>query len=464
MSGLHCPACGREYDAPEGAVPSYCTACGAKLVSLPPAPSAPAAREALTAQVPRSYGIREIIGAIVSYFACYCYFLQEYSYSSDRFSWPTLIVAAFVIGLTLVLNRDRKPTVESWVWLACFAVSVICFVFGIGRVWEKTQVLLFVHLLAVWWILCRSGTLLEPDRGSFFPSNFLSGFLLFPFGNFFLRIRTIAGGIRQLRRKREKHRINWWLIPAVLLCLILFASAVDLLGRADSGFADLLGDLAALFRFDPHWKAEDFLLRVLFSLPVGCWLYGLIAGSFRADREKLDRRRERVSGFLELIRRISPVFWETAIVLFSVLYLAFFILQGSYLFGAFTGRLPEGFIVAEYARQGFFELCRIMAVNALLLWLATHMSREHSARGTRLRLFCLVLLVESILFAVIALSKLGLYISIYGFTPLRLQSSWLVCVLLAGCVMWIVNLFTGKRLFRWWMLFGAVTLTGLMFV
>ena len=56
----------------------------------------------------------------------------------------------------------------------------------------------------------------------------------------------------------------------------------------------------------------------------------------------------------------------------------------------------------------------------------------------------------------------ALYISIYGFTPLRLQSSWLVCVLFAGCVLWILNLFTGKRVFRLWMYFSGITLTLLM--
>ena len=169
-----------------------------------------------------------------------------------------------------------------------------------------------------------------------------------------------------------------------------------------------------------------------------------------------------MSVFLERLRRISPVFWEAVIVLFSVLYLAFFILQGSYLFGAFSGKLPEGFIVAEYARQGFFELCKIMTVNAVLIWLSTHFSNCSGVRERRLRVFCLILLLESILFAVIAFSKLALYISIYGFTPLRLQSSWLVCVLFTGCVLWIGHLFTGKRLFRVWMIFSAATLTLLM--
>ena len=62
------------------------------------------------------------------------------------------------------------------------------------------------------------------------------------------------------------------------------------------------------------------------------------------------------------------------------------------------------------------------------------------------------------LFAVIAFSKLLLYISCFGFTPLRLQSSWLVCVLFIGCVCAVYSLLSGKKSFRVWMMFGAVTL------
>ena len=68
------------------------------------------------------------------------------------------------------------------------------------------------------------------------------------------------------------------------------------------------------------------------------------------------------------------------------------------------------------------------------------------------------LLIESMLFAVIALSKLALYISCFGLTPLRVQSTWLVCVLLFGSACVLYTHLTGKKSMRVWMIFGAVTL------
>ena len=60
-----------------------------------------------------------------------------------------------------------------------------------------------------------------------------------------------------------------------------------------------------------------------------------------------------------------------------------------------------------------------------------------------------LLLIAGALFAVISISKLCLYISCFGFTPLRLQSFWFA----------LIMLWTGKKSFRFWMMFGAVTLS-----
>ena len=65
---------------------------------------------------------------------------------------------------------------------------------------------------------------------------------------------------------------------------------------------------------------------------------------------------------------------------------------------------------------------------------------------------------ELLLFAVIAASKLYLYISSFGFTPLRLQSAWLIVVLFAGCACALYALWGGKKAMKGWMLFAGVTL------
>jgi hypothetical protein len=98
------------------------------------------------------------------------------------------------------------------------------------------------------------------------------------------------------------------------------------------------------------------------------------------------------------------------------------------------------------------------------LWLVTRLGGRPARTSPGLRALVTVLLAESMLLAVVALSKLGLYISCFGFTPLRLQSTWLACVLLAACAAALVSLWTGRRTMRAWMIFGAVTLAALHLV
>ena len=205
----------------------------------------------------------------------------------------------------------------------------------------------------------------------------------------------------------------------------------------------------------------DVFLELILSLPVGAYLYGLALGTRRTEPAALAARTARLDGTLAKLRRVPEMVWCVLTGCFCAVYLLFFAVQGSYLFGAFRHRLPAGFTVAQYARQGFFQLCMVMGVNFLLLWLVTHSSRALNRPG---RIMCTVLLAQSILLAVTALSKLALYIACFGFTPLRLQSSWLVCVLLAGCAAWLVSLWTARRTCRAWLLFSGVTLALLCFV
>ncbi|MBR3297433.1 MAG: DUF4173 domain-containing protein, partial [Firmicutes bacterium] len=304
--------------------------------------------------------------------------------------------------------------------------------------------------------------------GHLLPLDALNGFIIFPFSNFFLKIRSIWYSLRS--RKESGKKTDAAVVAAVLVsvgvCVLLFLNAAQLLSDADSAFAELFDKIREVFSFDLD---EEVFIRIIFSIPVSSWLFGLIAGSVRTKDSFLENQRGSVNRFLTSIRRVPPIVWTCVIAAFSVMYLVFFWLQGSYLFGAFTRTLPEGFIVSQYARQGFFELCKVMALNFVLLWMVTRMAAVSRLQAAgpgypSLKISCIVLLAESMVFAVIAFSKLLLYIDCFGFTPLRLQSSWLVCVLFAGCLCWLYNLLTGRPVFRRWMYFGAVSLAVLSLI
>ena len=401
----------------------------------------------LAQTMPFSASNREKVAALIIYLAAWCYLGQ---WPAGLAAFCTLFVAA---GELLYWNVRRSA--ESLVWLGCLVVICVSRVLGRGQVWGDCYGL-FLHLFGAYWLLARSGRLVMGESSTLLPLDALHGFVVIPFKYFFLRIRTVWYALTHLcRGGRKKTQPGTAAARALAICaaLGLLIGTAHLLVQADAGFARLFEGL----RLELQLDAEVYL-HLLLSLPVGAYVYGLLAGAGREDSARLRARGGTVCRAVEQLRRVPGAVWTVALGVFLALYVLFFCVQGTYLFGAFRRQLPDGFTVAVYARQGFFELCGVMALNFALLWLVTR-TGERRAREDRVLLWmCMALLAAGTLFAVVALSKLGLYISCFGFTPRRLQSTWLVCVLLFGCAASGYSLLTGKKSFRAWMILGAVTL------
>lgn len=398
----------------------------------------------------------ELICALLMYPAAYIYILV-FGSRNDRI-WFGVFVLLF-IAMTELLNRGRPHPRESWVWLGCVVVMSLCAAFDLSRVWNYGLTMMMVHPLAVWWVLSRSGRLAEGESGHLLPLDALNGFFTIPFGNFALRLRCMWQGLRGRGRGESKGKGRPWAAAlAVLAALVLLNWATSNLARADEGFNRLTADILELFSFDLGDNFAVYVFRFIASLPVGAWLFGLIAGSLRTDEEKLRTQAAAVNGFLPKLRAVPERVWTVVMAVFAVVYFLFFAVQSSYLFGAFTRTLPEDFTVAQYAREGFFELCRVMAINFSLLYLVSRSSAKPIREDKVQRITATLLIIAGMIFAVIAMSKLVLYIMCFGFTPKRLQSSWLVLLLFMGCVACLYSLWTGKKSFKYWMMYGAVSL------
>ena len=404
---------------------------------------------------------KELIAALLSYLAAYIYVAAPFGGELEL--W-LLVFTAFYFALVEYLCASRRRVWESWVWLGCMLSAVCSYVFSPCEVWGKSATFIFANIFAVWWTMSRAGVLLDGESGHFLPFDALNGSVLLPFGNFFLRVRTWWHFASRPRREGKKLNTSALVgsIIAVLLALLLLLSALEHLSVADAGFGTLVGNITGFFTNNVN--LVNFFFKLLVSLPVGAYIFGLISGSMRLSPQRITERRGFLESLLGQLRIVPARVWSMCLAVFIAVYAVFFVMQGGYIFGAFSRTLPEGMTVAQYARQGFFELCRVMALNFVLLWLVTRMSAQ-PVRERRLSLaLCLALLAESILFAVVALSKLALYIDCFGFTPLRLESTWLASVLLAGCVAAAYSLITGRRSCRAWMIFGAVTLSALCWI
>lgn len=361
--------------------------------------------------------------------------------------------------------KSKTPR-ESWFWMICGMVIAAALAFGRCHATELPAYLA-LHGIAAYWVLCRAGLLTEEGSGPFFPWDVFNALVIAPFGGFLLRARTLCGAlwdacrtVRQRRRKKLDTKNMKISALLVLLSLPLLFAAGELLSRADASFASFWQFFCNLLRFQwpslPRWFGE-FGWRFLWSLPVGAYLCGLVGGSLQKKRPVLQGGglRAQAEGL-----RVAPMGGLTVIfVLFCGLYAVFFVIQAGHLFGAFFGNVPGKITAAEYAREGFFQLCQVMAINFGLLAAAAKLSRIPLRENGALKFFTLLLMAESLLLAVTAGSKLWLYIDRFGFTARRLLSFWAVLVLAAGCILAIASTLKPCRAVQKWIWFAVAAFT-----
>ena len=404
--------------------------------------------EYLAKPAPFSASKRELLLAVFLYVPAYLYLCGA------RYAFP-VFCALFVLAVEW-FYRDAPRTWESWFWLSCVAVTAYAVSFGKNRVWGDLTVL-FTHAFAVYYVLCRANRLLEGETSHLLPLDALFGLIVFPFRHFFLRIRTVGYGVSHVRSgKKAKPAVLMFAALGFTLAVGLLILAVQDLSRADAAFSDAAAQIFSALRFKVNGAV---LWNAVLSLPVGAYLFGLIAGTGRESLEGVRARGQKVNAAISALHKIPMALWTAVLGVFALVYAAFFVLQAGYLFGAFTKAVPEGYTVAEYARQGFFSLCRVMAVNFALLWLVTRWGAKPVREDRGTRVMSVLLLVQSLAFAAVAAAKLHLYIDIYGFTPLRFQSAWLIGVLSCGAVCAAISLLTGKKTFRIWTMLSAAALT-----
>ncbi len=119
--------------------------------------------------------------------------------------------------------------------------------------------------------------------------------------------------------------------------LVLLVMAMTQLSAADDTFSSLLEGLRDALTLDLD---QVWFYRFLLSLPVGAYVFGLLAGLGRETPETMRKHGASAETALPKLRVVPEAVWLAALGVFSVLYLAFFFVQGRYLFGAFTRTLP----------------------------------------------------------------------------------------------------------------------------
>lgn len=364
------------------------------------------------------------------------------------------------LGLGEYLYRDVKRSAESWLFMIMTLLSACSVTFTLGYVWDNFTVGFFTHLFAVYWVLCRSGKLYYQETSHLFLLDGISGFLLTPFGNYIKLFPALASFFKRTgkkggedgengAKKRDAGQIIGIVIVS-LFALALFVTAMKLLISADVNFKHLM-KLPNL-----NWLKLDgtFVFKLIITAIIAPYLFGLFAGCYEKSVAMLRHSAEKIEQDLAGIKKIPAKLWIAFIVFFSVFYIIFILLQGSYMFSALQMILPKNYTFSGYARRGFAEMIGITFINFVLLWLATRTAEVEQ----KVKPCSILLVVETIVFILIASLKIFMYIQAYGWTQLRAQSIWLCGVLFFTCGCILYRLITGKDVVKFWFDLGALSL------
>ena len=214
---------------------------------------------------------------------------------------------------------------------------------------------------------------------------------------------------------RESHKKIYGRIALALLITIPFLGVfIALLFSADSNFSSFIEKILS---FNINFDSKYILtVPLYFFLYLTFFLYSFSIKKDRSQREETPSLDMLIVGiFLGMI---------------NILFITFISLQMPFLFGG--EYLTKGLTIAEFAREGFFQLMMVMGI-VLLIFL--FIMRRFKGEKT-ITIMLSGLLIETILMGVVSLKKMYLYQDLKGATVMRYYVEWfdyfLLIVLLLG--------------------------------
>ena len=383
----------------------------------------------------RDYGSFECVFAwlclLIGYLFC-C------AFPPTEFPLGTFIVAFICVvttALTLIRNKAKIGVLE---WFLAFLSLAFSFAFLLNTNTFPTFVSLACALVSYAFFVYRaSGNNAGFGNSDFLPLELwraLKGFSILAIADMFRLMFT---------RKNKSFKAILKILIGLIAAVIPTAIVISLLSY-DGRFSELLRNA---FSFIIDFDFREQLLYVSFGCIIAMYIFGLYAVN-TSERKPLDceamrERSERVR-FAPLLTVIATLFP------LAVVYIFFFVSQWDYYLSAFTGKLPEGVVnYAEYARNGFFELCTVSAINlVIIIAVALFTRRKGNGEKAFLRVVSALFSVMTLVLIGTALAKMYLYINRFGLTEKRLLSSWLMIVIaLVFVFIAIRSIFKKFRLF-----------------
>lgn len=342
----------------------------------------------------------------VGLFATASVFLKKQGAEFGKISVISAAVAV-ITSLTLVFSSNETLQQIAYAFVLC------CFVF---------------------FIYSATGNNLQKGFSDYILADFFKAIFVLPFCNIGYMFKAMFSG-----KARNGGKVFGKTVLGLAIAFVPTVVVVILLSY-DRDFSKILGDI---FNFN-ILDVFSHLFSIGLGIPVGMYLFGLFLSSTDGNvAEGFDI--ESVSKTAKTFQKMPKITAAAASLPLLAVYVVFFVSQWKYYVSGFSGVLPDDQSYANYAREGFFQLCLVSVINFIaIIVLSVFMRRDDD--GNLRMLKCLSVLFSAFTLVLIstAIAKMVMYINRFGLTPKRVYASWFMIVLAAVFVLVIIRQFVKK--------------------
>lgn len=345
--------------------------------------------------------------------------------------------AAVILLLQAARVQGRKAGGWSLFWLAGIAVLAVGNVltnrtFVVRTSWLGIGILMTLYVRDLW-----------QDMGIFRPVRALGELIV----TWFQGVSAVPVPFRLTDRHAEgRKKVPWRnvgiVLASIFVCIPVLWLVILMLGEADEIFHRVTLWVLRI----PEWlHLDERILIYALWLIAGFYIFFGLSYAARRRAQTPVRIKE---------PHADPLPATVGLVMFSVVYGVFCVIQILYLFAGGRLGLPEGVTYASYAREGFFQLLFVAVLNLFAVLLVTGVFRP--SRAVRILLTflcgCTYVMIAS------AAMRMILYVQAYDLSFDRLLVLWfLPCltVLVTGALISIYRpTFKLMRFFTVTMLIG----------
>ena len=419
-------------------------------------------------------------------------YLLTYFYSAVFINDQTLAFFPVTIGFVLLSEalikkldypslqiKNLDSGLEARIFLIMtLAQALALSIWGLHRQLEFFQ-FLAIHISFAFYILSRTGWLSQGRLGILVWFDTIQAFCILPFKNFIAAILVFIQGNQSDTSDSSDSPFSKKLQQLVIIVSSFFVAGIlvyfvwSQLRQVSDSFASFFSNTADFIEnlLDSLFSSIDssvILFQACLAVPISLYLYGLIAGSLLDKKDtKLSYKKFQASIYP---LRVAPAFAAYIIIGSLCLTYALFFLTGL----SELGQLLSGGTVVQaispqnastVAVAGFWQLVRVSILNFAVLGVFYLIAQKPlwDQKGTRLA--ATILFIFAGLLALLAGWKLfGIYIYLYGPTPLRLISAWFILVLLVWCLVTLIRFYKPIQAIRIGIFYALISFTLLCYL